>query len=439
MKLRTDSRACHWALLLAFLLTCFAPAGQAQTQQPQVFEIKLHDTLQGERAGVFAREMEEGNRGSYDAILIDLSTPGGLSSVADEMVAAIRASRVPVIVWVGVPRTRVSGEGLRLLAAGDIALMDPKTFLTPLWTDRPHRFSAAMRAAGSERLHSTLEGELLQSGRSPRAAADLSAGSHWFSADEDVAAGLVEGVAEGEEAVFRAATGRLIHRNGRNRTLRLMGARLQIAAVAPQELLLLRLMNPDLSVLLLTLGLLLIYLEVNTPGTVIPGAAGILLVLLASYALHMLPLSIGGVLLCLLAALFLLLEARLSAHGVLALLGIVALVFGLVLLVAGPLPQLQVGWGTAVGAGIGFGGMTSALIILGVEARRAKIKTGSEAMLGWLAVAQTELAPEGHVLVRGELWRARLISASTVVAAGEHVKVLRATGSTLEVTAVPLT
>ena len=78
-------------------------------------------------------------------------------------------------------------------------------------------------------------------------------------------------------------------------------------------------------------------------------------------------------------------------------------------------------------------------MILGMESRRAKVKTGSDAMLGWLATAHTELAPEGQILVRGELWRAKLSSTDSFVAAGERVKVLRADGLTLEVAAVPLT
>ena len=79
------------------------------------------------------------------------------------------------------------------------------------------------------------------------------------------------------------------------------------------------------------------------------------------------------------------------------------------------------------------------LVRVGVESRRAKAKTGSEAMLGWLAIAHTELKPEGQILVRGELWRARLSSSDSFLAAGERVKVLRADGLTLEVAAVPLT
>ena len=139
------NRALRW-LLIAVLAWSVAP--QAAAVVPgTVLQIEMHDTLQPERAMVFARTLERANQQGYSAIVLNLSTPGGLSESADQMVEAMRRSRVPVIAWVGSPQTRVSGEGLRLLLAADLALMNPHAFLTPLWTDRVHGYSPLMRAA----------------------------------------------------------------------------------------------------------------------------------------------------------------------------------------------------------------------------------------------------------------------------------------------------
>ena len=427
------------AMLLWMVCGRVAAASTAELPSPgTVLLIDLHDTLQPERASVFARQLRHAEQDNMLAVVVDLSTPGGLPDSADAMVAVIRQATIPVIVWAGTPQTRISGEGLRLMAEADVALMQPATFLTPLWTERPHDISPEARAAASERLKGALADAVKRHGRNAAIVDELASGTHWFSASEAVQSGFVDGIALRPEDLLRAVQGRIIQRDGAPVHLDLAGAKLMRAGTEPQEMLMLALMNPDLAVLLLTLGLLLIYLEINTPGAVIPGAAGVLLVLLAAYALHLLPLNWVGVLLCLGAALLLLLEARFASHGVLAAGGIVLLVIGLAVLVRGPMPQLQVAWGTAIGAGVGFGGVTATLMVLGMQARRAKVKTGSEAMLGWLAVAQTPLAPEGHILVRGELWRARLTTNDSFVAAGDRVKVLRADGLTLEVTAIPL-
>ena len=412
---------------------------QGQVYPPgAVLQVEVHDTLQPERAFVFARTMAQASDDGYAAVVVNLSTPGGLKESADLMVKSIQDCRVPVIVWAGAPQTRVSGQGLRLLAAADISLINPKVFLTPLWTDHVHGLSQAERTAESRQLLVNLVQESAQHGRNPYSLEELSLGTHWYPAAEAVDSHMVDALADRMQDVLHVVNGRTVQKHGKPVALNVARATVVTARVKPQELLLLTLMNPDLCVLLLTLGALLIYLEINTPGAVVPGAAGVLLVLLAAYALHLLPLTSVGIALCLLSGLLLLSEARFRAHGMLASAGVLTLVFGLATLVNGPIPQLQVEWATAIGAGLGFGGVTAALIVLGLEARRAKIKTGADAMLGWLAVAHTTLAPEGKILVRGELWRARLTSSDSFVAAGERVKVLRADGSQLEVAAVPL-
>jgi len=406
----------------------------------RVDSIELHDTLQPIRARVFASAIDRANHDGARAILVSLSTPGGIDSATDTMVEAMRRSHIPIIVWAGSPDTRVTGEGVRLLAEADVALMAPKTYLTPLWTEPTRSISETVHAAYGRELAASLSDSLAAHGRKPTAVNELSAGIHWFSAEESVAAGFADGIVSlPAEALRFAAEHPIRRRSGIVTAPELSTADINSISTGPTDLLLLSLMNPDLAVLLLTLGLLLIYLEINTPGTIVPGAAGLTLVLLAAYALHLLPLSTRGVLLCVLAAVLLLWESRVPRHGILATLAVVALSVGLGLLVRGPVPQLEVSWETAVGAGMGIGGVTACLLVLGAQARRAKIKTGSEAMLGWLAVAQTPLCPDGQILVRGELWQARLTSSVSFVAAGDRVKVLRADGPTLEVTAVPLT
>lgn len=432
-------------LLVCLLLLMTAVSSQAAgdnnhgANTARILRVDVHDTLQPERADIFVRTMEAANREGYAAILVDLSTPGGLSSSADAMVGAIQRSTIPVVVWVASPQTRVSGEGLRLLEAANLSLMHSGAFLTPLWTDRVHGFNPAMRNALSAKLGEQLQQQAVAHGRSTSQLEELSSGEHWFTAREAVETGVIDGIADRVPNVLRALSGSSTA--GKDQAVGpglLQGAQVVTAPVKLQESLLLTLMNPNVCVLLLTLGMLLIYLEVNTPGAFVPGIAGILLVMLAMYALHLLPLNLLAVLLCLLASIMLLLEGRFPSHGLLASAGVLFLVVGLGKLVNGPIPQLQVEWSIAWGAGIGFGGVTAALIVLGLRARQAKLKTGADAMLGWLAITQTVLAPEGKVLVRGELWSARLTSQTSSVPAGERVKVLRADGRILEVAALPL-
>lgn len=435
------------ALLLGLVCLCSmisagaaaASAGaQAPPRGPRVIVIELHDTLQPVRADVFVNSLARANRLRAAAVVVDLSSPGGMQESVDRMVAAMRRSQVPIVVVAGPNASRVSGQALRLVAEADVALMGPDGYLTPLWSETPRHFTPEQRHAGSAQLTSSLADSLKQHHRRLDAVDELSGGAHWFHASEAVHMGFVDGIATKQTDIFRFLKDTGYIRNGEKKTLDLSSAHVEPDVTRPQTSVLLAMMNPNLSVLLLTLGLLLIYLEINTPGVVIPGVAGVLLVLLSIYALSRLPLTLHGAAFCVVAILLLALEAKMKRHGWLATVGVVCMVVGLAHLVDGPLPELQVSWGTALGAGLGFGGVTASLLVLGLEARRSKVRTGSDAMLGWLAVAQTPLAPEGHILVRGELWRARLTSKDGAVAAGGHVKVIRADGMLLEVSALPI-
>lgn len=70
------------------------------------------------------------------------------------------------------------------------------------------------------------------------------------------------------------------------------------------------------------------------------------------------------------------------------------------------------------------------LFRMALRSHNDRVTTGKAGMIGMTGRANTELAPEGKVFIRGELWRAR---ASIRIAAGESVRVLGVTGLTLEV------
>src|ERR1035438_1434543 len=85
----------------------------------------------------------------------------------------------------------------------------------------------------------------------------------------------------------------------------------------------------------------------------------------------------------------------------------VAMVLGAVMLVDSPLPEMRVHWGTAIALAVPFSVITVFLLSLAVRARRNKVQTGSEGMIGEIGAAVTELAPEGKIFVHGEYWAAR--------------------------------
>jgi membrane-bound serine protease (ClpP class) len=252
-------------------------------------------------------------------------------------------------------------------------------------------------------------------GRNVEAAEDAIRNSKSYSDDEALKLKLIDVESPDDASLLRALDGREIHRfDGSTQTLRLNNA--QIVTIAPslRERLLSKLTNPDIAVLCLILGGLLIYLEFNVPGTVVPGSIGTLLVLLSLFGLNLLPVRHTAIVLLLAAFVMMLLEAKYGGHGVLATVGVGCLIFGLATLVDGPIPEMRVHKATAVGAGLGFGAISFGLAWIAFRARRSKVLTGPQAMIGGTAIVRTPLNPTGQVEIRGELWQASLRGAPSL-------------------------
>jgi membrane-bound serine protease (ClpP class) len=147
-----------------------------------------------------------------------------------------------------------------------------------------------------------------------------------------------------------------------------------------------------------------------------------------------LPINWLGAALLLTAVALFVLEAKFTSHGILGLGGAVAMVLGAVLLVNGPIPEMRVHWGTAIGLALPFSIITVMLVSLAIRARRNKVQTGAEAMIGSMGSAVTELSPEGKILVRGEYWNA---VAAEPVPAGAHVRVTAIHNLKLTVEPIP--
>jgi membrane-bound serine protease (ClpP class) len=396
---------------LLITLSCLLSATlSADTTTPIVVKLTLHDTIQPITADYLQRGLQEAARQHAQLVLVSLGTPGGLLESTRVMVQAIENSPVPIAIFISPPGSRAGSAGFFLLEAADVAAMAPGTNagaahpivegsqIDPILKQKIENDAAAF-----------LRSYTTRRGRNVEAAEDAIRNSKSYSDDEAFKLKLIDVESADDASLLRALDGREIHRfNGSTQTLHLQNA--QIVTIAPslRERLLSKLTNPDIAVLCLVLGGLLIYLEFNVPGTVVPGSIGTLLVLLSLFGLNLLPIRHTAIVLLLAAFVMMLLEAKYGAHGVLAFAGILCLVFGLATLVDGPIPELRVHTATAVGAGLGFGAISFGLAWIALRARRSKVLTGPQAMIGGTAIARTPLNPTGQVEIRGELWQASL-------------------------------
>jgi membrane-bound serine protease (ClpP class) len=392
-------------------LSCLLPATlSADTPTPVVVKLTLHDTIQPITADYLQRGLQEAARQHAQLVLVSMGTPGGLLESTRVMVQAIENSPVPVVIFISPTGSRAGSAGFFLLEAADIAAMAPGTNagaahpivegrqIDPILKEKIENDAAAFLRSYTGRR-----------GRNVQAAEDAIRNSKSYSDEEALKLKLIDLVTHDDASLLTTLDGREIHRfGGSSQTLHLQGAKIIAIAPSPRERLLSKLTNPDIAVLLFVLGGLLIYLEFNVPGTVVPGSLGTLFVLLSLFGLNLLPIRHTAIALLLAAVVMMVLEAKYGSHGVLALAGVASLVFGLATLVDGPIPELRVHVATAVGAGLGFGAISFGLAWIALRARRSKVLTGPQAMIGATAIARTPLNPTGQVEIRGELWQASL-------------------------------
>ncbi len=164
--------------------------------------------------------------------------------------------------------------------------------------------------------------------------------------------------------------------------------------------------DPNLAFILLIVGALAIYVEFTSPGLIVPGVAGAILVLLGLSAISVLPINWLGAALILLAFVLFALEAKFASHGILGVGAAVSMALGAVMLINSPFPEMRIHWPTAIAVTVPFSAITIFLVSLAVRARRNKVETGAEGMIGELGAAVTGLTPAGKVFVHGEYWDA---------------------------------
>jgi membrane-bound serine protease (ClpP class) len=252
-----------------------------------------------------------------------------------------------------------------------------------------------------------------------------------FTEQEALTQKLIDYVAPSEQNLLQQMQGKTVRRfDGKTITLNLENETIRPFDMTLKQRILAFIMDPNIAFILLAIGGLSLYAEFNHPGAVVPGTVGVVFILLAVFALNLLPVRFAAVVLIFASFALFALEAKFSAHGVLAIGGMVTMVLGGLLLVDAPIPEMRVHLVTALAVSIPLGGITVFLMSIALKARANKVVTGAQGLVGEIGIAQTELAPRGKIFVHGELWDAMSASA---VPAGQAVVVLGVDGLQLRV------
>jgi membrane-bound serine protease (ClpP class) len=416
--------------------TCAAPSPLAAPSTAKAVFADVDGMVHPITAEIVSSAIDMAKRNGASVLVLRLNTPGGLMDAMRDTIQLILASPIPVVTYVAPSGGRSASAGFFILESGDIAAMAPGT---NTGAAHPVAEGGEMDAVMKEKVENDAAAYMRsicdKRGRNATLAETAVRQSKSFTEAEALNQHLIDLVAPNDRALLDAINGRTVTRfNGSTATLNTSGAAIETYERSWRQRIVSAIDDPNIALILLIVGGLCIYIEFTSPGMIAPGVVGAICVLLALSALSVLPINWMGAGLIAVAFTLFALEAKFASHGVLAVGGAVAMVLGAVTLIDSPLPEMRIHWSTAIGVTVPFAAITVFLVSIALRARRLKVNTGAEGMIGEEGAAITELAPEGKVFVHGEYWDAVSLRPA---AAGARVKVTAIDKLKLTVEPVP--
>jgi membrane-bound serine protease (ClpP class) len=429
-----------WLLmaLLAYAGPAVAGAAQIGEGAPLALVLTADGPVSQTMIEYLQRGIQVAERRGAVLIVLQLNTPGGAVDTMTAMVQELRASSVPVVVYVA-PRGAMAGSaGTVITLAGHVAAMAPETAIGAASPVGPSGEDLGETLAAKEKniLKATVRS--LAVARPPEAVALAEAtieSAEAASASEALKVGLVDYVADDVFDLLDQLDGRTVLVLGQEVVLRTASAQVEYLEPTLIEQLLDVLANPNIVFLLISVGVQAILIEISSPGGWVAGFIGVVCLALATYGLGILPVNWFGLVFLVTAFALFLLDIKAPTHGALTVAGTASLIVGALVLFNSPgTPQFQrvspalvvlVSILTAISFGI--------IVTFAIRAQRTPVRTGQESLVGRAGVVRSDLSPHGTVQVGGELWSAELERGQQAISKGEKIEVVKVDGIHLRV------
>ena len=415
-----------------------AAAALRQPDQPKVLLLEINGVIAPASQEYLARGLKAAAQGDFDLVILQLNTPGGSVDSMTNMAEEMRASLVPVVVYVSPRGAMAASAGTIITLAGHAAAMAPETIIgaaSPVGAqgeDLPTTEQAKVTNAMKALVRTYAER------RGPEAvelAEDTVESARAATASEALEAGLVDFIANNLDDLLAQLDGFTVELASGPVRLETSGAVTESLAMSLIEQLLDILTNPNIVFILLSIGAQAILIEISSPGGWVAGFVGVVSLGLAAYGLGVLPVNWFGLLFLVIAFVLFIVDIKAATHGGLTAAGIGSFVVGALVLFNSPgTPTFQrVSLPLVILVAIIIGLTFAVIVGFALRAQKTRIKTGQESLIGATGTAVTDLAPAGQVQAAGELWSAEAVEGSARIRKGERVEVVKVDGLRLKV------
>lgn len=445
------------AFLLASLLTTFATVARTEDiPASHALLIDVKGTIGFVSTNQLTRALEKAKADGASLLIMRLDTPGGLLTATRDMIQAMLASPIPIVVYVAPSGARAASAGTYLVFASHVAAMAPATHLgaaTPIalgvpglpGSPPPTKPSSAEKPAAPETGDAEERKSVNDAVAYLRTLAELRKRSaDWaemavrkgatLTATEALKKHVVEVIAGNVDEMLTAIDGRSVTTTAGETKLKTKGLRVVELKPDWKMQVMTIITDPNIAFILMLFGVYGILFEFMSPGAVAPGVVGGISLIVALTALSVLPVNYGGLALLLFGVALMVLEASAPTFGVLGLGGIVAFVVGALFLFepAESDQQVAIAWPVIAGAVAASAAFFAGVLGFALRTRRRPVRTGVEEMIGSTGEVVTWSDGAGHVRVHGEVWAAQSSQTFTI---GQKVRVVGLAGLTLTIEA----
>jgi membrane-bound serine protease (ClpP class) len=425
-------------ILFAALSLAFQPA-RAQNDAPLALVMTADGPIMPPMLEYIKRGIEVAKQRNAEVLVIQLNTPGGSIETMLEIMRSIRASNVPVVVYVA-PKNAIAGSaGAMITMAGHVAAMAPETSIgasSPISSSGENLTSTA-EAKAKEITKASIRPLVTPRGEEALALAEAMIDeAKAATADEALKVNLIDFIADDLEDLLQALDGFTVQLNDGPHTINTTGVETAPLNMSFIEQFLLFLTDPNIAFILLAIGVQAILIEISSPGGWVAGFIGVVCLTLAVYGMGVLPVNWFGIIFLITAFILFILDIKAPTHGALTTAGVASFIIGALVLFNSPgVPQFQrVSVPLVVATGFVIGLMFMVILVYALRAMKVPIRAGIESLVGKTGTARTAMeGGGGQVQLGSELWSAESADAAESIGKGDHVEVVEVKGLRLKV------
>ena len=410
----------------------------AQSDRPLALVMTADGPIMPPMLEYIQRGIETADRRNAEVLIIQLNTPGGSIETMLEIISEMRASDVPVIVYVS-PRNAIAGSaGAMITMAGHASAMAPETSIgasSPISSSGENLNSTAEEKA-KEITKAAIRDYVRPRGEEALALAEAMIDeAKAVTVTEALEVNLIDFAVDNVDDLLEALDDFTVQLDDGPRTLNTASADVEPLDMSFIESFLLLLTNPNIAFLLTAIGIQAVLIEISSPGGWVAGFIGVVCLTLAVYGMGVLPVNWFGIIFLITAFVLFILDIKAPTHGALTAAGVASFIVGALVLFNSPgTPNfLRVSVPLVVATGLAIGLLFFAILMFAIRALRAPVSSGAESFVGKTGTAMSWSKGAGQVQLRSELWSADKVDESDKIRKGDKVEVVEVKGLRLKV------